>query len=313
MIVTLTPNPSIDRTLTLAEPLARGEVQRSVATIDEPGGKGVNVAQVVRAAGHPALAVLPGEHDDPLLALLRQRGLPHRTVPTDQFARVNLTLTEADGTTTKVNAPGPLLSAEHRALLIRDLARESTGARWAVLCGSLPPGLSTEFYADVVDAISAAGAARIALDTSGRALAATVTARPDRLAVIKPNSDELGELLGRPAADFEGDPALTHQLVSPLLDAGVGEILLTLGAQGALLLSREGAWGATPPPIEPRSTVGAGDSSLAGYLIADLAGADAAGRLASAVAHGSAAAALPGSQLPTPADLPPLPTVTRVV
>jgi 1-phosphofructokinase len=88
-----------------------------------------------------------------------------------------------------------------------------------------------------------------------------------------------------------------------LIDRGVGAVLATLGASGAVLVNSTGAWQAFPPPITARSTVGAGDSSLAGYLRADVAGAEAPRRLQMAVAYGSAAAALPGSALPAPADL----------
>ncbi|EFQ83640.1 1-phosphofructokinase [Aeromicrobium marinum DSM 15272] len=310
MIVTLTPNPSIDRTVTLAGALERGGVVRSTSTVDEPGGKGVNVAQVVRLAGHRAVAVLPGDHDDPLLRLLRELGLPHRTVATGSPARVNLTLTEADGTTTKINAPGPALATEHHRALIRDVAREASGARWAVLCGSLPPGVHPGYYADVVDRVDGA---RIALDTSGPALAAALERCADRIAVIKPNAHELGELLGVPSTILEEDPSRAHRLVQPLLDRGLGEVLLTLGSRGALLLTADGAWSAAPPPVTPRSTVGAGDSALAGYLIADLMGRGPAERLASAVAHGSAAASLPGSRMPGPDDLPDVPPAQRLV
>ena len=88
-----------------------------------------------------------------------------------------------------------------------------------------------------------------------------------------------------------------------LIDRGVGAVLATLGAAGAVLVDRNGAWLATPPPITPRSTVGAGDSSLAGYVRAEVGGAVPPQRLQMAVAYGSAAAALPGTTLPTPAQV----------
>lgn len=311
MIVTLTPNPSIDRTVELTEPLDRGGVMRSLATTDEAGGKGVNVAQVVRRAGHLAVAVLPGDHDDPLLARLRQLRVTHRAVQTGLASRVNLTLAEPDGTTTKINAPGPRLSEATLDQLVHELAREAVGARWAVLSGSLPPGAASDWYADVVDAIDRDGA-QIALDTSGQPLRATLERVASRVAVIKPNSDELAELLDVDAAEFEGDPLVAHAAARPLLDRGVGAILLTLGSQGALLLTHDGVWSAPAPAITARSTVGAGDSALAGYLVGALEGRSPADCLALAVAHGSAAASLPGSTMPGPEDLPPLTDVTRV-
>lgn len=309
MIVTLTPNPSIDRTIDLTEPLERGGVMRSAATGDEAGGKGVNVAQVVRHAGHLAVAVLPGDHDDPLLSRLRELRVTHRAVPTGLPSRVNLTLAEPDGTTTKINAPGPRLSTQTLGQLVHELARESVGARWAVLSGSLPPGAGPDWYADVVDAIDGP---LIALDTSGEPLRATLERVAGRIAVIKPNSDELGELLGVDAAVFEGDPLAAREAATTLLDRGVGAILLTLGSKGALLLTHDGVWTAAAPRITARSTVGAGDSALAGYLVGALEGRSHADRLALAVAYGSAAASLPGSTMPAPDDLPPLPEVTRV-
>jgi 1-phosphofructokinase len=311
VIVTLTPNPSIDRTIELSEPLGRGGVIRSVAAHDEAGGKGVNVAQVVRMAGQLAVAVLPGDHDDPLLTRLRELGVTHRAVPTGAPSRVNLTLAEADGVTTKINAPGPELTAVQLDQLIREVAREAAGARWAVLSGSLPPGVDAGWYADVIDRIHGEGL-KIAVDTSGESLRKTLDRAADRIALIKPNSDELGELLDVPASLFEGDPRIAFETARPLLDQGVGEILLTLGRKGALLLSHEGVWSAAAPAVVARSTVGAGDSALAGYLVGALESADASGRLALAVAYGSAAASLPGSKMPGPDDLPPLPEVIRV-
>lgn len=308
MIVTLTPNPSVDRTIQLAAPLDRGGVIRSRSTHDDPGGKGVNVAQVVRAAGERTLAVLPGDVDDPLVRQLRERALPHETVDLGAPLRVNITLAEDDGTTTKINEPGPELLPEVRRRLATALVAAAADATWVALCGSLPPGAPTHWYGDLAAQVGSP----VALDTSGAALAAAVERAPESLALIKPNSDELGELLGLPASEFEGDPLRAGERVRPLLDRGLGAILLTLGAQGALLLRADGIWAADAPRITARSTVGAGDSSLAGYLLGSMRDAEPGDCLALAVAYGSAAASLPGSQMPTPDDLVALPTVRRV-
>ena len=99
-------------------------------------------------------------------------------------------------------------------------------------------------------------------------------------------------------AELEASPALAAKAARALVDAGVGAVLATLGSKGAVLVTRDGAWHATHPPIRAVSTVGAGDSSLAGYLLADSTGADDEGRLRQAVAHGAAAASLPGSTVP---------------
>jgi 1-phosphofructokinase len=301
MIVTFTANPSLDRTVTLPGPLSRGQVQRALTTTSEPGGKGVNVARVVTAAGALAVAVLPGQHDDPLLLALRDAQVTHRPVVVRGRLRVNLTLTELDGTTTKVNEPGLPLEAEVRDALADVLVREAAGARWVALSGSLPPGVPVDWYAELTDRLRATGA-KVALDTSGDPLLAALVdgTMPD---LVKPNGEELAELTGQPGVDLESDLTTAVEAASGLLDRGIGAVLATLGAAGALLVTRDGSWSATPPAIRARSSVGAGDSALAGYLLADLAGGGPEDRLRSAVAHGAAAAALPGSTLPTPADV----------
>ncbi|MBF6518883.1 1-phosphofructokinase family hexose kinase [Nocardia farcinica] len=297
MIVTLTANPSIDRTVTLAEPLHRGAVHRARGVAVHPGGKGVNVSRVVAAAGVPTVAVLPGNADDPLLRALTEAGIAHRSVPTSGSARINLTVTEADGTTTKINEPGQPLTADVLRDLAGLLAELAAQAAWVVLSGSLPPAVPTDWYVDLIRALPHA---RIAVDTSDAPLRAVAdgigAAAPD---LVKPNSEELAQLTGLDPAAL-ADPLAAARAAAGLVDRGIGAVLATLGAAGAVLATAEGAWHATAPAIRPRSTVGAGDSALAGYLLADLAGAAPADRLRRAVAYGSAAAALPGTGLPGP-------------
>ena len=150
---------------------------------------------------------------------------------------------------------------------------------------------------------------RVAVDTSEGPLTALVDsfdrAAPD---LIKPNAEELAGVLGfspqaLEAAVAQGDPEPVVSAARRLIDRGVGAVLATLGAAGAVLVDDNGSWLATPPPITPRSTVGAGDAALAGYVRAEVGGADPPQRLRMSVAYGSAAAALPGSALPRPADL----------
>lgn len=306
MIITLTANPSIDRTVSLTEPLQRGAVHRATAATTHPGGKGVNVARVITSAGQRSAAVLPGNPGEPILLALSEAGIDHRGIAHPGAARVNLTVTEPDGTTTKINEPGATLPPESISALTTCLQDLATTAAWVVLSGSLPPGVPARWYAELVATLRS-GRARIAVDTSDGPLLALAAefsiAAPD---LIKPNAEELGQLTGvdgraLEAAAEQGDPLPTARAARSLIDGGGPRaILATLGAAGAVLVTDEGAWYATTPPIAPRSTVGAGDSSLAGYLLADLENAGPADRLARAVAYGSAAAALPGTALPSP-------------
>jgi 1-phosphofructokinase len=302
MIVTLTANPSVDRTMALDRALERGGVFHAASVTDQPGGKGVNVARVLSLAGTPSTAVLPADDQDPLVAGLEAAGVHPLAVHVGRPARVNITVTEPDGTTTKINDPGHPLSQDERDALQAGLLEASETGDWVVLAGSLPPDVPKDWYAVLTAALKAAGR-RVAIDTSGAALVAAVaqaSARPD---LLKPNAEELASITGDDGDALEADPRLAEQAARRLIADGVGAVLLTLGAAGAVLVTAEGSWSATPPRITVKSTVGAGDSSLAGYLLAEQRGASAPERLAEAVAYGAAAASLPGSTMPRESDL----------
>ncbi|MDP9318927.1 MAG: hexose kinase [Actinomycetota bacterium] len=302
MIVTLTANPSVDRTMQLDSPIVRGDVFRAVSVGDQAGGKGVNVARAVAHAGVPALAVLPADDDDLLVKGLAEAGVLPVNVPTGRPSRVNITVTEPDGTTTKFNDPGHELREGVLDEVAARLLGRSQAGDWVVLSGSLPPGAPIDWYADLTAELKSAGR-RVAVDTSGATLTATVRDRATLPDLLKPNAEELASLTGDDEAVLEADPAAAAVVAGKLVADGIGSVLLTLGSAGAALVTAEGAWLAAPPPIILRSTVGAGDASLAGYLLADLQGLDAPGRLREAVAYGAAAASLPGSTMPREGDL----------
>ena len=310
MIVTLTANPSLDRTVALPGPLLRGEVQRAVSVRQESGGKGVNVSRALVASGLTTVAVLPGAEADPVLAGLRDGDVPFAALPIGEPLRSNVALTEPGGVTTKINEPGPVLSADQQEALIGLLLDHARGASWVVLAGSLPPGVPADFYATVTRRLRSTDhgneAPLIAVDSSGEPLAAAVSGdalgKPD---LIKPNAEELVELAAaagfathKSAEELEADPEAAAVAASAVVRSGVGAVLATLGSRGAVLVTADGAWLATHPPVTAVSTVGAGDSSLAGYLLASSQGAAPADCLRQAVAHGAAAASLPGSTVP---------------
>jgi 1-phosphofructokinase len=303
-VVTLTANPSLDRTLELPGPLVEGGIVRLAGSGTEPGGKGVNVARAIAAAGGDVVSVLPAAAADPLVAALRTLGLELATVPVHDPVRTNYTLVGPDGTTTKLNEPGAALSDATRVALAGVLHGHAAVARWVVLSGSLPPGTPLDWYADLVRSLRDTGV-RVAVDTSEAPLLALLAAGPEAAPdLLKPNAEELAQLAGMSEDDVLHDPAAALVAVGSLHARGVAEVLLTLGGDGALLSTRDGGlWSAQPPPITVRSTVGAGDSSLAGYLLAELAGAPPAERLRTAVAYGAASVSLPGSAVPTPAQV----------
>lgn len=302
MILTVTPNPSIDRTVELGEPLRRGGVHRLAGPVDVAGGKGINVSRVLAAAGVPTLALIPAPAGSVFLELLAAEKLPVLATAASAV-RTNLTLVEDDGTTTKLNETGATLSAAQAAAFEDAIHSRAAEADAVVIAGSLPPGLPDEWTAGIVHELRRRGITTV-VDTSGAPLRALLErdSLPD---LMKPNAFELTELVGGDgdlleAAAERGDFAPARERALRLVAAGCETVLLTLGAAGALAVRETGAWVATPPPITPRSTVGAGDSSLAGWLIGLGRGDSPAECLRRAVATGSAAAALPGTTLPAP-------------
>ncbi|MCH8562650.1 hexose kinase [Nesterenkonia sp. AY15] len=326
MIVTFTPNPSLDKTLELDAPLRTGAVQRAIGHTAEPGGKGVNISRALTAAGTRSLAVLPGDPGDPVLLALQELGVEARALPLGAPLRTNTAITDPQGVTTKINEPGPAFDAALTGALLQLLLQASEGASWVALAGSLPPGVPVDFYAQAITALRRTfgeQAPKIALDTSGEPMAAALPAAPD---LIKPNAEELLELHAaftgsaatdpdtaqRLADELETDPARAVQLATELQHHGARAALVTLGAHGAVFIPNlktapsDGepaalrAWG---PAIVPRSTVGAGDASLAGFIAAAQSGASETDSLKHAMAMGRAAAELPGSIMPTPQHL----------
>lgn len=290
MIVTLTPNPSIDRTIAV-DRLEQGEVNRATGVRIDPGGKGVNVARALHANGVDALAVLPlGGPDGTLLAaLLDACGLPYTAVPIAGDTRTNVAVVDPAGRTTKVNEPGPELAPAEVASLAAALP---SSADWVVLCGSLPLGAGPELFTDVIGSHPG----RVVVDTSGPTLAVAVAARPH---LVKPNREELEELVGRSLATFGDVRVACRDLVTD----GLGVVVASLGADGALITTPEGQWFASAAVETPLSTVGAGDCLLAGVLSALAEGCHPADAVARGVAWGTAAVGLPGSQVPGPDDI----------
>lgn len=305
MIITLTANPSHDRTVALPEPLVRGSVQRATSVTSQAGGKGVNISRASVAAGVPSIAVLPAPKDDPFVLELLAAGIDCRPVTHPGDLRVNITISEPDGTTTKLNSPGPVMTTSTMSSLTESLCRRAEPEDWVVLAGSLPPGTPVEWYAELVLALRDTGA-RVAVDTSDEPLRALVARLPDGAPhLMKPNGHELASFTGGDADVLESDPLAAARAATGLVDQGVETVLATLGGHGAVLVTADGAWHATPPPTEVVSTVGAGDSSLFGYLLGAIEKRSPAQCLALAVAYGSAAAGLPGTTIPKPHQVDP--------
>ena len=297
MIVTVTLNPSLDRTLEV-ESFERGAVLRTSEPVLEAGGKGVNVTRALSANGVQSVAVLPvggGEGAD-LGRLLDEASVTSRLVPVSGRTRSNITVSERGGTVTKLNEPGSPITPDELEALTLAVGSSVSAGDWVILSGSMPPEFSTAQLHALTGSL-ADRAVNLAIDTSGDALLSAVDAGPR---LIKPNRAELAELAGRPL----GSISEVVDAAKGVRDRGVELVLVSLGSDGAVLVGPAGVVVGESHVERARSTVGAGDCFLAGFLSkfsVDETDVDAA--LLEALAWGAAAASLPGTAVPGPRDI----------
>lgn len=294
-IVTLSLNPAIDHTARIAN-FTAGRVNRVEWEQADAGGKGVNVASFLADAGVAVVAtgMLGGGNTEPFAELFVRKGIVDRCVRLAGRTRVNVKIVDPVlDQVTDINFPGLTPGAQELAQQTAMLDELCAECDWFVLSGSVPAGVSADIYAQYLRRLKARGK-RVLLDASGAPLAAAVGAGPD---IIKPNIDELAELIGRPLSNQAEVLAAARSLVQD----GIGLVAVSMGADGALFVDGEGAVLAVPPAVEVRSTVGAGDAMVAGILIGTLRGLDLGGRARLATAFSLGALSAVGPDLP-PAD-----------
>lgn len=271
--VTVTLNPAIDQTLSIPG-FAAGRVNRVIESRSVAGGKGVNVACVLADLGVEVVATgfLGADNADLFEKRFASRGIADRFVRIAGSTRVGLKIVDdLTQQTTDVNFPGLTPRGEEIDDLFERIAGLVEPGRWFVLSGSVPPGVPDDVYARLIDSIHHRGG-RVVVDTSGAPLRKALASRPE---VVKPNVDELSELVGQPLEA----PEAVRAAGEPLLARGVQRVVVSMGGEGAVFLNGEEALLARPPKVTVRSTVGAGDAMVAGIvygLIHDLPLADLA-------------------------------------
>lgn len=285
-IVTLSLNPAIDSfaTAEAIRPL------RKIRTVDEhyhAGGGGIIVARAMAELGHKArpIYLAGGPTGQMLEELLAHDGMAGQRIPITGVTRIAHTVFErVSGMEYRFTPEGPEVSAGDYEACLDALATMNFGV--LVVSGSLPRGLPADAYHRAID-IAAGKSARVVLDTSGPALRATL----DRgVFLVKPSLGELETLVGRQLADAASQEAAAHQLI----DGGNAEIVaISLGRDGAVLVSRDGAWRCAAPAVVARTALGAGDSFVAALTIAIVSGWPLDDALAYAVAAGTAAVMAP--------------------
>lgn len=266
-VVTVTLNPAIDMTVKLAEPLARGSVNLAESVAEAPGGKGVNVSSFLSdwGLGSSVTGLIGSGNIGIFEDLFREKGLEDRFVRVPGKTRTNVKIVDGEETT-DVNLPGLCADAaglrELETVLLA-LAKDARATPCVVsLSGSLPRGCRATVYAELTEGLQHLGA-RVMLDASGEALKAALDA-PVKPAYAKPNRHELSAWTGRPITTEKE----LIEAAKTLLSEGMELLAVSMGGDGAAFFSRQGALYAKIRLSRLSSTVGAGDSMVAGIIAA---------------------------------------------
>ena len=289
MIITVTLNPTLDKTLSVPR-LQPGTVHRARILREDLGGKGINVSRALQALGIPSILTgfMGGGTGQIMTSGLEAAGFDVRFVELEGETRRNITLLdESCNQYTKINEPGPTVGPRHLAVLEAQIDQMAGQGDLWVFCGSLPPGAPSDLYASLIQRVQDRGGQAL-LDTSGPALFEGLTAHPF---AIKPNSEEAAELLRHPLRSNEEHCTAARRLQAE----GIPVVALTRGAQGLALAMDSRLLMAIPPSVSARSPIGAGDAALAGLLWAVSDGCDPIETARRIVACGTATAMQEGT------------------
>ena len=257
MLLTVCMNPSFDRTATI-DHLVPGETNRLLSARTDPGGKGINVARGLLRLGDRVCCLTAAGKDgcERLDRMLRPEGLPLEMIPVSGAVRTNLKVMDAAGTLTELNEAGPVLTPEDVSRCMDALQQVAHEAEYTVLTGSLPGGCGKDLYADMMRCLPAGSCL---LDAEGETLLNGLREQP---LLVKPNREELSRTLGVNLPDR----AAIRKAAEKLLDMGAQNVLVSLGKDGAMLVSPGMTLSAEAVPVKVQSSVGAGDAMLACFL-----------------------------------------------
>lgn len=264
-VVTVTINPAIDQTIAIPN-FTAGTVNRVQSSQLDPGGKGINVASFLSDFGQPATVTgfLGAENDDIFRRFFARKGIEDRCVRIVGQTRIGVkVMDEALRQTTDINFPGQTPSLADVAHLFDILKQLVSAHEWFVLSGSIPAGVSAGIYGEMVRTLAGK---KVVLDTSGEGFRQAVAAGPW---LIKPNVDELREFVG----ERLDTPAAILQVARTLIERySIASVVVSMGKEGAIFVEGEETIWAAPPPVEVKSTVGAGDAMVAGIVAGKIRG-----------------------------------------
>lgn len=292
MIYTVTLNPAIDRELVVSSIVYDTVLRASQWRVDY-GGKGFNVARMLKSLGTPsvALAFAGGNNGEILNRGLQSIGIETDLVWVEEETRTNISIVGSDqGRYVKVNEPGPTIATENISALQQKVHQLVQPDDWWVLAGSLPPGVPSSIYADMITIIQEAGA-RAILDTSDEALLHGCRARPY---LVKPNAAEACKLTGQALEEKMDTIAAVANEIQAM---GPENVVISMGKEGALLTNGQRTWTASSPEIIELNPIGAGDAMVGGLVWGLSQGQNHAGALSMGVACGAATAGQRGTSV----------------
>jgi 6-phosphofructokinase 2 len=287
LILTLTINPAVDRNVTV-DRLAFEDRGYILSSSESPGGRGINASRVIHSFGGKtlALAITGGANGDLFQSLTGCYSFPLELVRIDQEIRTNLTITDKQGLTVKLNELGPPLTTKDLDKVAEKVAEKLGKATWFMICGSVPPGVPSHFYSHLIE-LAHKKKVKTLLDTDGDALLHGLEAQPT---VVTPNQQEAERLLNRALI------TRTHLVdaVERIHGMGAHSVVLSLGSRGAIGRSGKELVEVIPPRVEALCPIGAGDALAAAFTWAMDKNKEFVDAVRWGVAAGTASAKLPG-------------------
>jgi 1-phosphofructokinase family hexose kinase len=287
LILTVTINPSVDRNVQV-DRLVFEDRAYILSRSDSPGGRGMNASHVLHSFGAKTLAIVTsgGASGQRLEKLAAKSGFPVKVVPIHNESRVNLTITDKQGLALRLNEQGPLITPEELTRVEKAVASRLESATWLMLCGSVPPGVSTDFYTKLIK-MARERKVKTLLDTDGDALLRGIEACPT---AVSPNQHEAERLLNRALITR----AQVLEAATRIKAMGAETVILSLGGRGVVAVNDNQLLEVVPPRVDVASPLGAGDALAAAYVWAATKRKDFAECVRWGVAAGTATANLPG-------------------
>jgi 1-phosphofructokinase family hexose kinase len=287
LILTVTINPSVDRNIEV-DRLVFEDRAYILSRSDSAGGRGMNASRVLHSFGAKTLAIVTsgGVNGPRLEKLAAKSGFPVNVVPIHNEIRVNLTITDKQGLAIRLNERGPMITPEELTRVENVVAKRLESASWLMLCGSIPPGVSSDFYTKLIH-MARERKVKTMLDTDGDALRHGIEATPT---IVSPNQPEAERLLNRALITR----AQFLEAAARIKAMGAEAVMLSLGGRGVVAVNENQLLEVIPPRIDVVSPLGAGDALAAAYVWAATKKKEFAERVRWAVAAGTASAMQPG-------------------